>query len=109
MSKTENNFTVGSISGGVAVGPSAQAAGAGGMIVNNAAIDLETVLKVVRSDIISAPTDKKAEIKRYLVEIEAEAAKPAPDPTRIATALKTIRSVCEGTVGSLIAAYLATL
>lgn len=109
MSRTINNFTIGSISGGVATGPSAQAVGAGGKIVNHAPVDLATVLAAVRSDILGAPAEQKAAIEGHLAGIEAEAAKPVPNRPRIDAALRTIRSISEGTAGSLIAAYLGTL
>ena len=63
----------------------------------------------VRSVSTSLPDAQRQEITEPLAELEAAIHNPTPDPSRIAGALRSIKTVAEGATGNLIASGIVTM
>jgi len=105
MSDEKPVFTIGTMTGGIAIGARAQATGAGGAIHN--AADLATLLAAIRPHLATLPPDRRSAVEDMLTGVEREARMPQPDRGKIRNGLQSVRAVCEGIVGSLIATYIS--
>lgn len=98
---------IGSMSGGIALGTGSQATGAGGSIHGNTDGGLAALLASIRPLMEALPADRRTQAETVVAVIEEEKDRQSPDGSRIKTLLATLRSICEGTIGSIIADYLA--
>jgi len=80
--------------------------------VNYSKKDFETlrgILVQVEQQLDHFGGDEKKEIAAAVTEMKAELAKPHPNPTKLQKTIRTIRNVCEGVAGSLIASGILAL
>lgn len=74
--------------------------------------DMQSILRVVKEiekNIGNLPAEPKEKIETHLTTLKSELAKPTPESTKIRSILLSIKSIAEGTVGSLIASGIVSL
>jgi hypothetical protein len=108
MSKDGFNITGSNITGGIAIGTGAQATG-GGAITNGNAVDLPKLLALIhaRTDALAEP--QRAQVQERLRALDLEAISTNPDKGKIRALLQSVKSIAEGTIGSLIASAIDSL
>lgn len=107
MSNRDVQLNIGTVNGGIALGHGAQATGVGGTIHNQVPNDLMALIAAIRQEIPSLPPEQKEGAAVLVSQVEKEANLPKPDVSKIRGLLTSVKTICEGVVGSMIAAYLS--